>query len=164
MRQHGNAVPGKMHIRLDGMRAHLNGTFEGAHCVFGPRRLVSPVRNGLWYESRAITLGCQGGCPRRWSPVSRPHGKFERRHRQDLFSPSFVSQDMMALGDLSALATTISWPVSSLNGRRRLARVRRRSLDAGMAWKLRRGDHGVEVRICRDQVRAARLLMTGVFM
>lgn len=64
MRQDGYAVPGQMHVRLDRVRANLDGALEGAHRVLRPRRLVASMGDGLRQEARGISLGRTGGCPR----------------------------------------------------------------------------------------------------
>jgi hypothetical protein len=48
MRQYDDLVTGEMNVRLDGMRAYIDGGTECAKRVFWIRCLVASVGNRLW--------------------------------------------------------------------------------------------------------------------
>lgn len=63
MRQDNYAIGRQVHIRLDGMRSHLDGSLERSHGVLGPRDLGATVGDGLREETRRGALRGEGFCP-----------------------------------------------------------------------------------------------------
>ena len=63
MRKHNDAILGKMHIRLEGMRTDVDRLAERGHAVLGQQGLEAAVGDGLREGARGVAAGGDGRGP-----------------------------------------------------------------------------------------------------
>lgn len=63
MRQHNDAVLGKVHVRLQRMSSNFDSRLKTRHAVLREMGFESAMRNGLRHSPWGITRGCYGRGP-----------------------------------------------------------------------------------------------------